>query len=123
MLQDLWFKVKICKNALKITGHTADSPKERAEDINNFFKDKEIKAIICFIGGNHSNQVLKYLDFNLIKRNPKIFIGYSDITVLHFAFYTQANLITFYGPAVLAQFAENPRILPYTEEYFKKAVI
>ncbi|GIW65574.1 MAG: LD-carboxypeptidase [Candidatus Parcubacteria bacterium] len=123
MLNNMGFKVKIGKNALNITGYTAGSPKERAEDINLFFKDKEVKAIICFIGGNHSNQVLKYLDFNLIKKNPKIFVGYSDATVLHFAFYTQANLITFYGPAALTQFAENPRILPYTEEYFKKALM
>jgi muramoyltetrapeptide carboxypeptidase len=123
MLEELGFKVKIGKNALKITGYTAGSPKERAEDINLFFKDKKIKAIMCFIGGNHSNQILKYLDFRLIKKNPKIFIGYSDATVLHFAFYTQCNLVTFYGPAALTQFAENPRIFSYTEEYFKKALM
>jgi muramoyltetrapeptide carboxypeptidase len=123
MLQELGFKVKIGMNALKVTGYTAGSPKERAEDINSFFKDKEVKAIISFIGGNHSNQVLNYLDFQLIKKNPKIFVGYSDVTVLHFAFYTQCNLVTFYGPAALTQFAENPRILSYTEEYFKKALM
>ena len=123
MLKEIGFKIKVGKNALKITDYTAGSPKERAEDINLFFKDKDIRAIICFIGGNHSNQTLKYLDFNLIKRSPKIFVGYSDATVLHFAFYSQANLTTFYGPAALTQFAENPKILPYTEEYFKKAVM
>lgn len=123
MLKEMGFKVKIGRYVLEITDYTAGSPKERAADINSFFKDKDVKAIICFIGGNHSNQILKYLDFNLIKRNPKIFLGYSDATVLHFAFYTQANLVTFYGPAALTQFAENPRILSYTEEYFKKALM
>lgn len=123
MLEDLGFRVKIGKHALKVTGYTAGTPKERAEDINSFFKDKEVEAIICFIGGNHSNQILEHLDFDLIKKNPKIFIGYSDATVLHFALYTQSNLITFYGPAILTQFAENPKVLPYTEEYFKKAVM
>lgn len=123
MLERLSFKVKIGRHALKITNHTAGSPKERAEDINNFFKDQNIKAIFSFIGGNHSNQILKYLDFNLIKKSPKIFLGYSDATVLHFAFYTQTNLVSFYGPVVLTQFAENPEILPYTEEYFKKAIM
>ena len=123
MLKEMGFKVKIGKYALKTTGYTAGSPKERAADINSFFKDKDVKAIICFIGGNHSNQILKYLDFDLIKTNPKIFIGYSDATVLHFAFYTQSNLVTFYGPAALTQFAENPKIFPYTKEYFKKAVM
>lgn len=123
MLEQLGFKIKVGKNALKIKEYTAGTPKERADDINSFFKDKEVKAIFSFIGGNHSNQVLKYLDFSLIKKNPKIFLGYSDVTVLHFALYVKANLITFYGPAVLTQFAENPRILSYTETYFKKALM
>lgn len=123
MLKNMGFKVIVGKNSLKINQYVAGSPKERAEDINNFFRNKEIKAIISFIGGNHSNQILKYLDFDLIKNNPKIFMGYSDITVLHFAFYTQAKLITFYGPAVLTQFAENPKILDYTKEYFEKATM
>jgi len=123
MLESLGFKVKIGKNALNITGHTAGSARERAEDINNFFRDKDIKAIFSFIGGNHSNQILKYLDFNLVKKNPKIFLGYSDITVLHFALYTQADLASFYGPTVLAQFAENPKMFLYTRRYFEKAVM
>jgi len=122
-LERLGFKVKIGKNALKVTGHTAGTPHERAEDINFFFADKEVKAIFSFIGGNHSNQILKYLDFNLIKKNPKIFLGYSDATVLHFALYTKAHLVTFYGPTVLTQFAENPNVIPYTEMYFKKALM
>lgn len=122
-IEQLGFKVKVGKNALKVTGHTAGTPKERAEDINAFFADKKVRAIFSFIGGNHSNQILKYLDFNLIKKNPKIFLGYSDATVLHFALYTKVNLVTFYGPAVLTQFAENPKIIPYTEIYFKKALM
>jgi muramoyltetrapeptide carboxypeptidase len=122
-LEQLGFKVKIGKNALKVTGHTAGTPQERAEDINSFFKDKEVKAIFSFIGGNHSNQILKYLDFGLIKKSPKIFLGYSDATVLHFALYIKANLVTFYGPAVLTQFAENPKIISYTEMYFRKALM
>lgn len=123
MLENMGFKVKVGKHALKISEYTAGNAGERAEDINNFFQDTEIKAIISFIGGNHSNQVLEYLDFPLIKKNPKIFIGFSDATVLHFAFLTQANLVTFYGPAILTQFAENPEILPYTKEYFNKALM
>jgi len=123
MLKEFGFKIKIGRHALKITGHVAGSPKERAEDINDFFRDKEIKAILTFIGGNHSNQILKYLDFDLIRKNPKTFLGYSDATVLHFALYTQTRLVTFYGPAVLTQFAENPKVFSYTEEYFKKALM
>lgn len=123
MIKALGFKVKIGKHALKITGYTAGSPKERAADIHDFFGDKNIKAIFSFIGGNHSNQILKYLDFNFIRKNPKIFLGYSDATVLHLALYTHANLTSFYGPAVLTQFAENPRIFPYTQQYLEKALM
>lgn len=123
MLERLGFKVKVGKNAVKVKGYTAGTPKERADDINAFFEDKEVKAIFSFIGGNHSNQILKYLNFDVIKKNPKIFLGYSDITVLHFAFQVKASLVTFYGPAVLAQFAENPAILPYTKTYLKKALM
>ncbi|MFA7141688.1 MAG: S66 peptidase family protein [Candidatus Paceibacterota bacterium] len=123
MLVSLGFKVKVGKNALLVNDYIAGDPKKRAEDIHDFFRDSEITAIISFTGGNHSNQVLDYLDFELIKKNPKIFLGYSDITVLHFAFLTQCNLVTFYGPSALNQFAENPKMLPYTEEYFKKALM
>lgn len=122
-LKRLGFKVKIGENALKITKHTAGTPRERAQDINSFFKDKDIKGVFLFIGGNHSNQILKHLDFELIKKNPKILLGYSDATVLHFALHAKTDLITFYGPAVLTQFAENPKIIPYTEKYFKKALM
>ncbi|MDD3085063.1 MAG: LD-carboxypeptidase [Candidatus ainarchaeum sp.] len=117
------FNVKIGKNALVVNDYVAGNPKKRAKDINDFFKDSRIKAIISFIGGNHSNQILDYLDFEAIKKNPKIFLGYSDITVLHFALLTQCDLVSFYGPSGLNQFAENPKILPYTKNYFEKALM
>ena len=122
MLEEMGFKVVIGKNALKVKDWTAGTARERADDLNTFFADKNIKAIIAFIGGFHSNQIVELLDYKMIKKNPKVFMGYSDITVLHFALNTQANLMTFYGPAVLTQFADNPSLNSYTEEYFEKAV-
>lgn len=123
MLKKMGFHVKLGKNSLKVKNYTAGSGEERAEDLNNFFNDSSVKAIISFIGGFHSNQVLKYLNFEAIKKNPKIFMGYSDITVLHFALHVKTNLVTFYGPEVLTQFAENPEVFSYTKEYFEKAVV
>jgi len=122
MIEDLGFKVKIAPNALNVKDYVSGTPKERADDLNLFFADKNIKAIFSFIGGNHSNQMLEYLDFEMIKSNPKIFLGYSDVTVLHFSLLTQSNLTTFYGPAVLTQFAENPKMFDYTTSYFFKAL-
>ncbi len=120
--EDLGYKVKIAKNALKNSGYVSASIKERIDDIHEMFRDPEVRLVMATIGGNHSNQLIKHLDYELIRSNPKIFLGYSDITVLHFALLSQANLTTYYGPCVMTQFGENPKILEYTLEYFQKAV-
>lgn len=121
-LSKIGFKVKYAKNSLKNSGYVSASAKERADDIHEMFLNKDVKAIITTIGGDHSNQVLKYLDFEIIKNNPKIFIGYSDITVLHFAFASKAKLRTYYGPCMMSEFGEYPEVLPYVLEYFEKVL-
>lgn len=122
-LERMGFEVKVEKNALKMENWVSGSIKERIDDIHSAFKDKRVKAIICTIGGNHSNQLLKYLDFELIRNNSKIFLGYSDITVLHNAIYKKAGLRTFYGPCVISEFGEYPDMLPFTKSYFEKTLI
>lgn len=122
-LTKLGFQIKYAKNSLKNNGYVSASAKERASDIHEMFLDKKVKAVITTIGGNHANQILKYLDFKIIKNNPKIFMGYSDITVLHFAFAAQANLRTFYGPCIISEFGEYPEVLPYTLAYFEKTLM
>jgi len=122
MFEKLGYQIKIEENALSNRGYVSDTEKNRANDINNAFADPKVKMIICTIGGDHSNQILKYLDFDLIRKNPKIFMGYSDISVLHYAIAKKTNLQTFYGPCVMTQFGEYPEILPYTLEYFNKAI-
>lgn len=87
------------------------------------FQDESVKAIIAAIGGNHSNHLLRFLDYGIIAKNPKIFIGYSDITVLHYALQKKAKLATYYGPCLATQFAEFPEILPYTKQSFLDAVV
>lgn len=123
MLEELGFKVVFASNALGMNGYISALAKERADDIHQMFRNDDIKAIICTIGGNHSNQILKYLDFELIKFCPKIFLGYSDSTILHYAFAKKANLRTFYGPCLMTEFGEYPKILPYTLKYFQKALM
>lgn len=71
---------------------------KRAEDINEAFKDKNVKAIFTILGGFNSNQILPFIDYDAIKENPKIFCGYSDITALHGAIAKKTGLVTFYGP-------------------------
>ena len=116
------YKVKFATHSLERNGYVSSDPKKRADDIHEMFKDSGVSAIICTIGGDHSNQILKYLDFELIKNNPKIFIGFSDISVLHYALMKKSNLQTFYGACLMTQFGEYPDILPYTLEYFNKAI-
>ncbi len=74
------------------------SVQKRAEDINQAFSDKSVKAVMTVIGGFNSNEILKYIDYENIKKNPKIFIGFSDITALHAAIYAKTGMVTYYGP-------------------------
>jgi muramoyltetrapeptide carboxypeptidase LdcA involved in peptidoglycan recycling len=122
-LEGLGYRVKFAKHALERVSYVSSPAQLRADDIHELFADKEVKAIICAIGGDHSNQVLKYIDFEIIRNNPKIFIGYSDISVLHYAFLVGAKLQTYYGPCLITQFGEFPSILPFTLEYFNRAVV
>ena len=121
-LQSLGFKVKIAPHALNQHGFISDTPQNRAGDINGMFADSEVKAIIAAIGGDHSCHLLPLLDFDLIRKNPKIFMGFSDITVLNVAIWQATSLVTFNGPALLTDFAEYPRMFEYTEAYMLKAL-
>lgn len=81
-------------------GYLAGEDKDRADDINKFFANPEIDAIICFRGGYGCMRMAKYLDLNTIKKNPKIFCGYSDITLLLNYFSKKCSLVTFHGPMI-----------------------
>ena len=116
------YKVKVYPTATKNNGFSSDTAENRAKDINQAFQDKEVKAIITTIGGFSCHQTFEYLDFEMIKQNPKIFMGYSDATSLHLALNTKCDLVTFYGPAVLTQFGDFPEPEPYTLEHFNQAV-
>jgi muramoyltetrapeptide carboxypeptidase len=116
------YKIKEFPCTRKNIGWESALAEERAKDLTDAFKDKEVKAIICSIGGHTSNKILEFLDFEEIKKNAKIFCGYSDISVLHYAINKKSGIVTFYGPAAMTQFGEYPEPLSYTLEYFKKAV-
>lgn len=122
MIEKLWFKVKFAQNSQKNMWYISATIDQRVQDIHEMFLDKDVSAIICSIWWNHSNQLLKYIDLEIIKNNPKIFIWYSDITVLHYAFYSISNLQTFYWPCLISEFWEYPEILDYTKKYFLESV-
>lgn len=91
-----------------------DAILQRCEELHEAFRDPEVRAVITTIGGTESNELLPYLDFSIIRANPKIFAGFSDITMLHFAISYETGLRTFYGPGSLTEFGEAPAPLPFT---------
>ena len=91
------FKVKFSKNLFSNTYGYSSSPKEKAEDINEMFQDKEVKMIWCAAGGGNSNSTFEYLDYEMIKQNPKIICGFSDITSLTNMISEKTGLVTFSG--------------------------
>ena len=97
------------------------NPKARAEELNQAFADTSIKGIISSIGGDDSIRMLPYLDLDVIRRNPKVFMGYSDTTISHFAC-MKAGISSYYGPAIMAGFAENGGLHPYMEHSVRKAL-
>jgi len=95
-LLKMGFKIKEGRNIRKVRWWTTGTPEEKADDINSMFADPEIKAIIVMDGGQSAITVLEHIDYELIKKHPKPFIGFSDITNFHLAFYTKTNLIGFH---------------------------
>lgn len=97
-LEALGFKVKEGKNLTNRRGHLAGTDQERADDLNDMFRDENIHAVICIRGGSGAARILPLIDYDAIKNNPKPILGYSDITALHNAIHAQTGLVTFHGP-------------------------
>lgn len=119
-LEKLGYKVKIGKNVGKYHGYLAGDDDERLNDIHNMFSDKTVKAIMCLRGGYGAFRLLDRIDYKLITKNPKIFVGYSEITALQNAIFAKTGLITFAGPMPAVDFVNE--ISSYTEEWFWKVV-
>lgn len=97
ILENDGFKIKFSKNLFSSTNIYSATAKEKADDINEMFIDNEVKMIWCAKGGANSNSVFDYLDYEAIKRNPKIICGYSDITSIINVISEKTNLVTFSG--------------------------
>ena len=118
-LEELGLKVTFGKHVMEADpDYMCASRDARVEDLNEAFKDKNVKAILTVIGGFNSNQILDYIDYDAIKENPKIFCGFSDISALSNAIHAKTGLVTYSGPhyssfGMLKGF-------DYEMEYFKK---
>jgi muramoyltetrapeptide carboxypeptidase len=105
-IESLGFKVKPGKNVRQRYLYLAGTEKQRVDDIHWAFGDKEIKAVWCLRGGYGITRLLPDLDFALIRKNPKIIIGYSDITALLLAIQQNTGLVTFHGPGASSTFSD-----------------
>lgn len=122
-VEAMGFHARLAPHARGVhSGYLSGSAEQRAQDLHELFLDPEVSAIVTAIGGDHANQLLPLLDFDLVRTHPKIFMGYSDNTVLHLAFWRAAGLVTFSGPALITEFAEQPRMFAYTERYLRRAL-
>ncbi len=121
-LEALGFRVRVAPHALGQAGFVSASAEDRAADLHALFRDPEVRAIISTIGGDHSCHLLPLLDFDLIRAHPKIVMGYSDMTVLLEAIWSQTGLTTFYGPHVMTELAEYPSMPGYSERAMLKAL-
>ena len=109
VILDLGFKIKEGKTIGKTRWWMAGTPKEVGEDINNMFADKNIKAIMAQTGGYSAISVLEHLDYELIKNNPKPFIGMSDMTAYHLAIFTKTRMVGFHMDDVTFGLGRVPR--------------
>lgn len=94
----------------------AETIEHRASDLNAMFADPEVRGVFCIRGGYGAGQILDRIDYDLIRRNPKVFIGYSDITALHLAIQQKTGLVTFHGPITTSRFT------PYTQDCYRRAL-
>ncbi len=109
-------KSKWGRNVKKKSGYLGGSIQERVDDLHAMFRDPEVNAVFALRGGYGSAQLLDRIDYGLIRANPKIFLGYSDITAMHLAIQKKTGLVTFHGPVVLSHFSQ------YTQDHFKAAL-
>lgn len=106
IITKLGLRAKFGKSVSKGTNYRSRSVQERLDDLMEMFLDSDVRAIFCIRGGYGSGQLLDKIDYSVVQKNPKIFLGYSDVTALHIAFNRFSNLVTFHGPVLLSTFTK-----------------
>jgi muramoyltetrapeptide carboxypeptidase LdcA involved in peptidoglycan recycling len=120
-LAELRLKVTFGRHIMETDEFVSSSIESRIQDLHDAFLDKNVKAIFTVLGGFNANQLLRYINWNTIRDNPKIFCGYSDVTVLNNAIYHKTGLVNYYGPH-FSTFGQK-LYFDYTLDYFKKCLL
>jgi len=119
-LESLGYRATVGEHATKAVGYLAGSDKERVEDLHAMLSDKKVRAILCVRGGYGTPRLLSLLDFRLISANPKIIVGFSDITAIQLAIWKKCRLVTFHGPMLGVDMAGG--MDSYAEEMFWRLI-
>jgi muramoyltetrapeptide carboxypeptidase len=107
-LHEVGFRTVVAPHAFDARGYLAGEDADRAGDLQAMLEDPAVHGVLCIRGGYGAHRLLARLDYRAIGRRPKVFIGYSDITALHLALYTQCGFVTFHGPMVGAIAQSDP---------------
>lgn len=121
-VEALGFNVVVGDTCRERHGYLAGSDKLRARDVNQMFRDPNIDGIFCIRGGYGAMKILPYLDYEMIKANPKVFAGYSDVTALHIAFHHKCDFVSYHTPMPSTEFVK-PEMDDYTWNYFINSVM
>ena len=116
-LRGIGFEVDYSDKLLLMNGYFSGTDKERTDDINEMFEREDINGIVCARGGYGCVRILPHINYNLVKDNPKVLIGYSDVTALLFGIYKKTGLITFHGPVGISSFND------FSNKFFKQVLI
>lgn len=117
VLEEMGFKVKFGEHVRKRHGYFSGEDTERAEDLNRMFADDDVNGIIAVRGGWGCARILPYLDFEMIRKNPKVYSGFSDNTTLHLAILAYSGLVTFHGPMGNSAWSD------LTRKYFREVLV
>ena len=120
-LENLGFTVSFGKHVFDKDLQNSTSIQQRVEDLHNAFRDENVKGVLTVIGGFNSNELLPYIDYELIKENPKVFCGYSDITAIGTAILTQTGMVTYSGPHFSS--FQMKKAQEYQTQYFTKCLM
>ena len=119
--RDYGLRVRAMPNALRGADYLYRHPEARAQDLTDAFRDPEIRAVICAIGGDDTIRLLPFIDFDILRANPKIFTGFSDTTTNHFMM-RKAGLVSYYGLSLMCDVAEYVSINEYTRDMMERTL-
>ncbi len=119
--RDYGLRVEVMPNALRGADYLYRHPEARAQDLMDAFRDPSIRAVFCAIGGDDTIRLLPYIDFDVLRDNPKIFTGFSDTTTNHFMMH-KAGLVSYYGLSVMCDLAEYVSINEYSRDMMERTI-